>query len=212
MSEIIPTILTKDPIDLQRKLKNLEGITSRVQIDVIDGVFVPNKTFDLVALKDFDHFLKTELHLMVKEPVDWINRSLDVLADRITAQVEMMADIKTFLEEVAASGLEVGLALDLETPVEKIPADFYPLLDQVLLLAVKAGYSGQEFNSAVLEKIKKVRSIVGDLVEIGIDGGLNEENILKCKEAGASAFYVGKTFWEAKDLGERYRELMELIR
>lgn len=212
MSEIIPTILTKDPIDLQRKLKSLEGITSRVQIDVIDGVFVPNKTFDLVALKDFDHFLKTELHLMVKEPVDWINRSLDVLADRITAQVEMMADIKTFLEEVAASGLEVGLALDLETPVEKIPADFYPLLDQVLLLAVKAGYSGQEFNSAVLEKIKKVRSIVGDLVEIGIDGGLNEENILKCKEAGASAFYVGKTFWEAKDLGERYRELMELIR
>ena len=149
---------------------------------------------------------------MVKDPLDWINRSRDVLADRITGQIEMMSDLKFFLEEVAASGMEVGLAIDLETNIEKIPADLYPLADQVLLMAVKAGYSGQEFNPTVLDKIRGIRAIGGSLVQIGIDGGLNEGNILKCKEAGANVFYVGKTFWEAGDLKARYEELTALIK
>ncbi|HNP89052.1 MAG: D-allulose-6-phosphate 3-epimerase [Microgenomates group bacterium ADurb.Bin219] len=212
MNEIIPTILTKDPNELREKLLLLDGIVPKVQIDVIDGIFVGNKTFDLSALKDFDHQLKTELHLMVKDPLDWINRSRDVLADRITGQIEMMSDLKFFLEEVAASGMEVGLAIDLETNIEKIPADLYPLADQVLLMAVKAGYSGQEFNPTVLDKIRGIRAIGGSLVQIGIDGGLNEGNILKCKEAGANVFYVGKTFWEAGDLKARYEELTALIK
>jgi len=123
-----------------------------------------------------------------------------------------MSDLKFFLEEVAASGMEVGLAIDLETNIEKIPADLYPLADQVLLMAVKAGYSGQEFNPTVLDKIRGIRAIGGSLVQIGIDGGLNEGNILKCKEAGANVFYVGKTFWEAGDLKARYEELTALIK
>jgi ribulose-phosphate 3-epimerase len=210
--EIIPTILTKDLDDLENKLQRLSGEAPRVQIDVIDGVFAPNKTFSLEALKDYDHRFKTELHLMVKEPIDWINRSREVMADRIVAQVEMMSDTKRFLEEVASSGMEVGLALDLKTPVEKISADIYPQLDIILLMAVPAGLGGQDFDPVVLEKIKKIREIVGDLVEIGVDGGLNKENILKCKEVGANVFYLGKTFWEAEDLGRRYRELLGLIK
>ena len=79
-------------------------------------------------------------------------------------------------------------------------------------MAVKAGYSGQEFNPTVLDKIRGIRAIGGSLVQIGIDGGLNEGNILKCKEAGANVFYVGKTFWEAGDLKARYEELTALIK
>lgn len=211
MMEIIPTILTKDTLELQQKLESLEGIAPKVQVDMVDGIFAANKTFNLEALKDFEHSLRLELHLMVKEPISWINRSREVVADRIVAQVEMMNDINKFLEEVATSGMEVGLALDLKTPVEKISADIYPQLDSVLLMAVPAGFSGQEFDNKVLEKIKKIREIVGDLVDIGVDGGLNEENILKCKEAGANIFYVGKTFWSAADLATRYQELRKLV-
>jgi len=211
MTEIIPTILTKDLLDLQKKIQAIGNLVPRVQIDVVDGIFAHNKTFSLEALKDFEHSLKMELHLMVKEPIDWINRSRDVVADRIVAQVEMMSDIGRFLEEVASSGLEVGLALDLKTEVEKVPAEIYPRVDSVLLMAVSAGLGGQEFDSKVLEKIKKIKEIVGDLVEVGVDGGLDEENILKCKKAGANIFYVGGTFWEANDLHIRYEELLKLV-
>lgn len=210
--EIVPAILTKDPFELQQKLESLEGIAPKVQIDVVDGVFAANKTFDLAVLKNFEHSLKMDLHLMVKQPIDWISRSRDVVADRVIAQVEMMADINKFLEEVATSGMEVGLALDLETTIEKIPVNIYPQLDSVLLMAVHAGFSGQQFDTRVLAKIEKVREILGDLVEIAVDGGLNEENILKCKEAGANIFYVTSAFWVAEDLRRRYEELEELIK
>lgn len=211
MNKIIPTILTKDPVELQGKLISLEGIVPEVQIDVLDGIFAANKTFSLEILEDFEHPLKMELHLMVKEPIGWINRSREVVADRVVAQVEMMADINRFLEEVATSGMEVGLALDLKTPVEKIPQDIYPQLDTVLLMAVPAGFSGQKFDNSVLEKIKRIRKIVGDLVDIGVDGGLDNENIVECKKAGANIFYILKSFWGASDLNVRYKELLKLV-
>lgn len=209
--EIIPTILTKDFFEFQEKIKKIEGIVSWVQIDVIDGVFANNKTVNLDLIKEFDHSLRLDVHLMVKEPVDWVGKSRMILADRVVGQVEMMTDIGNFIQEVVSSGAEVGLALDLQTPIEKIPDDIFPNLDLVLLMAVKAGFGGQEFNPKVFPKIKKVKQIVGDLVEIGIDGGLDEKNIVECKKMGASIFYVGKTFWEAGDLGRRYEELNRLI-
>lgn len=216
--EIIPTILTKDFLELQDKVKLVEGMVPWVQIDYIDGVFVANKTLNLESLVDLPGSFKKEIHLMVKEPVDWLGKCRYAMADRIVAQVEMMGDINDFYQEAGTSGMEVGLALDLQTPVEQIPQDLYPQLDVVLLMAVKAGWGGQDFNPKVLEKIKKVKEIVGDFVDIGVDGGLNGENILKCKQVGATIFYVGKTFWEAGDLPagrlvleKRYQELIKLI-
>lgn len=208
--EIIPTILTKDPIEAREKLGKIRGIVPWVQVDIIDGIFVPNKTIGLEVLEEERGGLKLEIHLMVSQPAGWLGRCQQILAERVVAQVEMMSNINDFFLKATSLGMEVGLALDLETPVEKIPKDLYPQLDLVLLMAVKAGWGGQDFDSKVLEKIKKIKEIVGDLVEIGVDGGLNEENIVKCKKAGATIFYVGKTFWEYQDLEKRYQDLMNL--
>lgn len=209
--EIIPTILTKDTAELQEKLVKIDGLVPWVQIDFIDGIFVANKTFDLENLEGLGKNLKKEVHLIVKEPIGWLGKCRYILADRVVAQVEIMSNVNDFYQEAASSGMQVGLALDLETPIEKIPADIYPQLDLVLLMAVKAGWGGQDFDPKVLLKIKKVRETVGDLVDIGADGGLNEENIIECKKAGATIFYVGKTFWEYQDLEKRYRQLIDLI-
>jgi len=212
MNEIVPAILTKDNNDLKAKFLSLESLVPRVQVDIIDGVFADNKTVDLTAIRSLRRSFKLDLHLMVKEPAKWINRSREVMADNLIAQVEMMTDSQKFLGEVVNAGMRVGLALDLVTPVERIPAEVYLKLNSVLLMAVPAGFSGQQFNSQVLEKIKKIKGIVGDLVEIIIDGGLNEENILKCKKVGANTFVVTTAFWEAKDLRERYQQLVTLIK
>jgi len=208
--EIIPTILTKDPIEAREKLDEIRGIAPWVQVDIIDGIFVPNKTIGLEVLEEERGGLKLEIHLMVSQPAGWLGRCQQILTDRVVAQVEMMNNINDFFLKATNLGMEVGLALDLETPVEKIPQDLYSQLDLVLLMAVKAGQGGQNFDPKVLEKIKKIRGIVGDLVEIGVDGGLNEENIVKCKKEGATVFYVGKAFWEYPDLEERYQKLINL--
>jgi len=209
--EIVPTILTSDPVVFRQNLFKAEKVVPRVQIDVIDGVFSQNKTVSLEILNKIDHSVALDLHLMVKEPINWLEKSLLVMADRVVGQIEAMSRIDLFLQKAFKLGMKVGLALDLETPVEKISSEVYLGLDLVLVMAVRAGFGGQTFSPNALKKIKKVKSIVGDSVPIGVDGGLNKANIVECKEAGADIFYLGKVFWEAGDLGEQYQELRKLV-
>ncbi len=211
MAEIIPTILTADFSDYIRKMQALKGVCPRVQVDVIDGKFVANQTISLESLKNEPTDLRIDLHLMVKEPEEWVNRALEILPDRLIGQVEMMYEPQKFINRATEGGFEVGIALDLETPVESVPEEIYHMVDLVLLLSVKAGFSGQEFDEKVLEKIEKVKKIVGDLVGIGVDGGLTDKTIKLCQKKGANIFYVGSNFWEAEDLGLRYNELTKLL-
>ncbi len=211
MSEIVPAILTADFSDYVKKLNSLKGISGRVQVDIIDGKFVNNQTISLESLKNEPTDLRIDLHLMVKEPEEWVNRALEALPDRIIGQIEMMYEPMKFITEASEGGLEVGIALDLETPVESVSEEIYQMVDIVLILAAKAGFSGQGFDHKALEKIKKVRKIVGDLVDVGVDCGLNEETIPLCRKAGANIFYVTSSFWGAEDLALRYNELVKLI-
>ncbi len=148
---------------------------------------------------------------MVEEPLGWISRSLEIVPDRIIAQMEKMTEPLSFINEIIESGAQVGLALDLETPVENYSEDIYLLADIVVLLGVKAGTGGQGFNPMVLEKIKKMRKILGETGKIGVDGGLNGENIKLCQKAGANIFYIGTNFWQTEGNEKRYNELLQQI-
>ncbi|HUV72154.1 MAG TPA: hypothetical protein VMW25_04040 [Clostridia bacterium] len=211
MAEIIPTILTADFSDYFERLNSLPETISRIHIDIIDGRFAPNRTISLEALKNQETNLKLDLHLMVKEPEEWIKRALEILPERLIGQVEMMTDPWEFLNQTIESGMEAGIGVDLTTPVGKLSSETYHLADLVLLMAVKAGSGGQEFDQAVLGKIKKMKEITGDLVKIGVDGGLDEKTIPLCRQAGADIFYVGSSFWQEKDLEKRYRQLLKLV-
>ncbi len=213
MVEIVPTILTSDIEDFSHKIDLLKGIVPRVQIDVVDGKFATAKTVDLSAIRDLIDLgdLKIDLHLMVEEPLGWISRCLEIVPDRIVAQMEKMTEPLSFINEIIESGAQVGLALDLETPVENYSEDIYLLADIVVLLGVKAGTGGQGFNPMVLEKIKKMRKILGETGKIGVDGGLNGENIKLCQKAGANIFYIGTNFWQTEGNEKRYNELLQQI-
>jgi len=211
MSEIVPDILTANFSELVKDVNLLKGITNRVHLDIIDGKFAPMQTISLEALKTQPIDLKIDLHLMVKEPEDWVHRALEVLPDRLIAQTEMLYDPRRFISETAEGGMEVGIALDIETPVEAISEEVYHMVDLILILAAKAGASGQEFNPKALEKISRIRKSVGDLVEVGVDCGLNEKTIPLCKQAGASVFCVNSAFWSFSDLAKRYNDLTQLI-
>lgn len=211
--EIVPTILTADFEEFSQKIKLLSGITDRVQVDFVDGKFAPKQTVSLEMIKTIRELetMRIDLHLMVKEPVDWIARALEIFPDRIIAQVEMMKDPMEFISELAETGVEVGLGLDLETPISVVSDEAYFSVDLILLMAHKAGESGLVFNPKVLDKIAQVSKMVGEGAEIAVDGGLNQENIKLCRKNGVNIFYVGGSFWQAEDLEKRYNELMGLL-
>lgn len=211
MLEIIPAILTNDPKELEEKIRAAEGVASRVQIDIIDGAFANNKTISLDAVANIDTSLLLDIQLMTKDPVDWVERSIHALADRIIGHIEMMSDQMEFLTKVQETGEKVGLAIDLPTSVSALDSAVINNLDVVLVMSVKAGFGGQEFDESAIEKIKQLDEIrVRDNTpfRICVDGGINEENIARIRQAGADEVVIGHSLFEG-DISVRLEELKQ---
>jgi ribulose-phosphate 3-epimerase len=178
MVTILPAILAPTKIEFETDLKKFFGIVDLVQVDIVDGIFAPEKTVTPEDLKEINTAIKFDYHLMVDEPVKWLERCQTPQARGVYGQIERMADPAVFLAKAEVLGFEVGLALDLETPVEKIK-DLIWDLDGLVLLAVKAGHQGQKFDERVLGKIEQARALRRDLPLV-VDGGLDTEEIKRC--------------------------------
>ena len=181
MITIIPAILAKDPTKFEDDLKKVWGLVSRVQFDIIDGKFAPVETVGPEVLSSFDTIVEFDAHLMVVRPEDWLERCVTAGITGVYGQVEQMEDKTKFIADAQVAGLRAGLAYDIDTPVDGLE-EYIDNLDAVLLMSVKAGAQGQEFDERVLEKIMRVRQM-SKTVKIIVDGGLDVESIKKCFEA-----------------------------
>ena len=215
---LIPAILTNDFDLLKKDLAFLKGKVDRVQIDIVDGRFADSKTIgvdQLVGLVDIgEDDLLFDLHLMVDDPVRYLGRSLPAVTDLVIGQIEQMGSQVEFCRQATEQGFRSGLALGLETPISQLKLQALDLCEQVLVLAVRAGYSGQKFDPRSLEKIRKLakwRKKERWDFKIGVDGGLNKETIPQCRQAGGEVFYVGGSIWKAKDPGEEIEKLKKLL-
>lgn len=207
MVQIIPAILTANVREVEDKLKIVEETCERVQIDIIDGVFANNKTIDPSALEFIETDLKLDFHLMTKEPVDWVERCVRGMADRIIGQIEMMSDQIAFVGKVQEVGLSVGLAIDLETPISALDPTILTNLDVVLLMAVPAGFGGQKFDTRVLDKIReldKIRARDDSPFKICVDGGETIDTIDETHFEGADEAVIGKKIFTG-DLAENLK-------
>jgi ribulose-phosphate 3-epimerase len=211
MIEIIPSILTDDPVEFWELLKRCEGITERVQIDVIDGEFADNKTVDISILENYDGNLKFDYHLMVKEPINWVEKCVRGGADRIIGQIEMMSSQVDFLAKVQGIGAKVGLGLDIKTRVSKLDPVILTDLDVVLAMSVEAGFGGQKFDKSVLNKLKELDEIrVRDNSPYRIqdDGGVTLERIDDTHFEGADEVTIGRKLFDG-DLSENINRFQE---
>lgn len=189
--QIIPAILEKNFDLAWNKIRQVKDISKWVQIDVIDGKFNFGKTFELELLNN--NLEETEntlwdIHLMVEEPINWIEKCNFVGALRIIGQVEKMSDREEFVNEVKNLGIDVGLAFDIDTEIADIPKE----TDLVLLMGRKSGFDSIPMNNKVFEKIKeliKIRNENGYKFLIAVDGGVNLENIKHFSESGTDIVY-----------------------
>lgn len=220
---IIPAILPKTWEEFETKFSKVKDLVSRVQLDVVDGFFAPEKTIGPEELVNAEKALRFDVHLMVDDPIKWLVRCDRGGADRVFGQIERMPDMKMFVAEGQLSNMYVGLALDLDTPAEKI-ADVIDEIDGVLLMSVKAGQSGQEFMNRMLPKIEEVRALREDIL-ICIDGGLDTPQIKQCIVADWAQeikeeelhedtldleFAVGDHLWNAENLEVKLEQLRYL--
>ncbi|OGM80338.1 hypothetical protein A2361_02805 [Candidatus Woesebacteria bacterium RIFOXYB1_FULL_40_26] len=211
MIQIIPAILSNDIKEVGEKLAQVDGVSGKIQIDVIDGVFANNKTVDPSALEFIETDLKLDFHLMTKEPIDWVERAVRGMADRIIGQVEMMTDQVGFVGKVSEVGLSVGLAIDLPTSISKLDPTILTNLDVVLVMSVPAGFGGQEFDRRALAKIKELDEIrIRDDTpfKICVDGGINTNNISDVVKAGADELVIGEGLF-AGNIKENIDSLMK---
>lgn len=198
--QVIPTILEKNFNQAETKILAVKDLTKRIQIDVIDGSFSFGKTFELELINRIENAENVlwETHLMVKEPINWIEKSIFINSSRIIGQVELMSDKEKFINEVKSNGLEAGLAFDIETEISEIPEE----TDMVLLLGRKAGFESYPLDE---EKIyKKIQKLVnlkdknGMRFLIGVDGGVNADNIKKLGDMGIDVAYCGGAVFNGK--------------
>ena len=195
---ITPIIMEGSMVEVGRKLQILrEQKVERVHIDIGDGLFSDLLTISPADLQEFDlSQIKMDMHLLVDDPTEWIQEAVALSPARLIAQIERMGSQKLFLETVSGYGVEGGIALKIETPIEEIEADVLGTCKTILLLAIPAGTSGSPFDVRVLEKIRELRKIYkGNIL---IDGGINKETYKKIIEAGATEAGANSKYWNGE--------------
>lgn len=210
MQKVIPAILSVDPADLRAKLELLKGHTNWIHLDIMDGKFVPNTSVSLFELGEAYQFFNIEIHLMVSDPREYFKDCDEVGAKRVIFHYEAASNIQEVLEKAKHHQFHIGIALNPETPAERITPHIQDI-DSILLLSVNPGFQGQEFIPDVLKKIPEIRRLKQDIL-IGLDGGINAENIKGVFEAGVDYAGVGSAAMKSADPVVALRHLEEILK
>lgn len=209
MTEIIPAIIGKDITEIAGKISQVEPFSKWAQIDVSDGIFTPNVTWNKPEeLKSITFGVSLELHLMIVRPADHISAWIDSGAKRIVIHVDGRTgeeEVAAMAQQVKEKGISFGIALNPDVSVEAVEK-LVPLADVVLLLAVSPGFSGQEFKDSILEKITHLRKEFPNAI-IEIDGGINATTAKKCVEAGANILVSASYIFDSPNIKEAIQSL-----
>jgi ribulose-phosphate 3-epimerase len=204
MIGLVPSILSADFTRLGEQVRDAEAAgAQRIQIDVMDGHFVPNITMGplVVAAVRRCTQLPLEAHLMISNPQEYIETFAQAGADVIIVHYEVSPHLHRNIQKIKAAGKQAGVALNPSTPVFMLQ-DMISLIDLVLIMTINPGFGGQELIPETLPKITQARQLVtqrGLACDIEVDGGINEETIPQVVRAGANLLVAGSAVYNAKE-------------
>lgn len=202
---IIPAIIAKTQEELEQAILKVKGLTPRVQLDIMDGCFVPNHSLDF----DFQLPKKQiyEAHLMVVDPLEWIQNHGHKV-DVILVHIESIKKPQKILNQLDKKN-RIGFALNPKTPLKKI-IPLIEFIDQVLVMTVNPGFYGSPFIPESLHKVQQLRRLEACL-DIEVDGSINNKTIIQAHEMGANLFVSGSYIMKARNPRNRIERLLTLL-
>lgn len=212
MIQIIPAILANSKEQYQDDIAKLSTCddfkNGWVHIDFADNMFVPNKTIEPDIVAKYPLNLKKEAHLMVVHPKEWVDALVESGFGRIIFHIESKDNIDDVIDYIKNRGLEVGIAINMDTLLESIEP-FIPRIDVVLVMSIVPGFQGQEFMSESLERMRLLKSKKW-FVKIGVDGAVRYENAKQIMQTGIDFMVVGSYFLKG-DTDKNYQRLVEVL-
>lgn len=214
--KIAPSILSADFANLQRDIEFVEKHgADYIHVDVMDGQFVPNITFGPAVVQAIRPITKLPLdvHLMIVNPERFIHEFAKAGADIIGVHIEATPHIHRAIQMIKAENVKAEVVINPGTPVEAIKY-VLPLVDQILVMTVNPGFGGQSFLPEMADKIRelaKLKEQYGYHYDIEVDGGIDDQTIRVCAEAGANVFVAGSYIYGAQHPEERINALKEAI-
>ena len=207
--KIAPSLLSCDFSRLKEAVLELEKSSAEyVHLDVMDGHFVPNITFGASVIAAIRPFSKKifDTHLMIENPSLFLEDFVKAGSDIISIHSEIEEDVVFLLKKIRRLGKKAGLVFNPETSLEG-EENYFPFLDQILLMSVHPGFGGQKFIPSVLErgrfvseKIKTYCKASNKTIDLEIDGGINDENIVAVKESGFDVAVAGSFLYNQPNL------------
>lgn len=211
-----PSILAADFKVLGQEMKKTEeNGAAYIHFDVMDGMFVPSISFGMPVLASIhdatEQFM--DAHLMVQEPIRYVEAFQKAGADYVTVHLEACEDVKTTLDKIHACGMKAGLAVNPETDVKEL-VSYLEDVEMILIMSVHPGFGGQKFIPESLDKIREVRAMLNEKnleTDIQVDGGIYVENVREVLDAGANVIVAGSAVFRG-DAGENTAKFMEILK
>lgn len=216
MNYLAPSVLSADFSTLGNDIAIAAAAGAEViHLDVMDGKFVPNISFGAPVIASVRKVTKAlfDVHLMIEEPIRYLEDFKKAGADIITVHYEACTDVRETLSAIHLMGVKAGLAISPDTPVSVLEP-YLDCVDMILIMSVYPGFGGQSFLEGSIRRIEEVKAMAAAKAKedlwIEADGGIGSSNIERVKEAGANVLVAGSAVFKG-DTAENVKALMALL-
>ena len=216
MMILAPSMLSADFKELGKEIRAIEENGAEyLHFDVMDGIFVPNISFGIPVLASIRPATKLvcDAHLMITEPIRYIEAFKKAGADLITIHLEACEDVNATIAKIREQDMKVGISICPDTPVDALN-EYLDKVDMVLIMSVHPGFGGQSFIPASLDKIRELKAMVEEKnlsIDIQVDGGIGIDNVEEVLKAGANIIVAGSSVFKG-DVAANVQEFLNIMK